>query len=153
MLPALQLGQGRSKRGYTLLELIITVAIVCMILSMVMANYKIRVDKAKLERTVKEMTAIAQASQDYYNSQGSWPADPSVLSPPVSQRTAANYYMYAPVVFSPFGSKYQINGLNNTVTVSTTVPGMPNDTISITQGLPNESTGKLKYENKYVYQR
>ena len=69
MLHQAQLGQERSKRGYTLLEIIIAVAIVCVLLSTVMASYKIRIDKARLEQTVTEMMTIAQASINYYNSQ------------------------------------------------------------------------------------
>ena len=170
MLHQAQLGQERSKRGYTLLEIIIAVAIVCVLLSMVMASYKIRIDKARLEQTVTEMMAIAQASIDYYNSQYPkvWPANTSQLA---SHTVGAPNYMYNAVTSSPFGGKYQIIiGLNNSVTISTTVPsglaehyyqgalleilpGNSQDTIEITQQLPNEFSGRLEYENKYLYQQ
>jgi len=79
--------------------------------------------------------------------------------------------MYNAVTSSPFGGKYQIIiGLNNSVTISTTVPsglaehyyqgalleilpGNGQDTIEITQPLPNEFSGRLEYENKYLYQQ
>ncbi len=159
-MPEPQLGQERSKKGYSLLEVIAVVAIVGVLFSMVLANYKIRVNKAGLEESVNEMMSIAQASLDFYNDrlpQGIWPSDPSDLYPK---------YMYAAVTSSPFGGNYQINGLNNTVTVSTMVPsglarnyyqgtllqivpGAAGDTISVTQGLHNEFSGRLEYERRY----
>ncbi len=159
MFPQAQPGQGRSKRGYTLIEVTAAVAIIAIVLSIVMGGYKTRINKARLERTVNEMMAIAQASLDFYNSQGNWPVSLSNLAPT---------YMYTTVTSSPFRGNYQISGLNNMVTVSTTLPsglaqnyyqgtlleispGVPNDTVSITQRLPNETIGRLQYENKYVY--
>ncbi len=142
-----------------MLEVTVAAAIVFALLSMVLANCKTRVDKANLEKTVNEMMAIAQASLDYYNSQGIWPVTPSNLTPT---------YMSAAVTSSPFGENYQINNLNNTVTVSTTVPsglakkyyqgtfleishGVGQDTIEISQQLPNQFSGRLEYEKIYRY--
>ncbi len=156
-----QRGQERSKKGHSLLEVIAVVAIVGVLFSMVLASYKTRVDKARLEESVNEMMSLAQASLDFYNSQGYWPMTPSDLSPT---------YMYTAVTSSTFGGKYQINGLNNMVTVSTMVPsglaqnyyqgtllqivpGASGDTISVTQGLQNELSGRLEYEKKYTYQQ
>jgi len=124
---------------------------------MVMGGYKTRISKAKLEQTVNEMMSLAQASLDFYNSQGHWPMTPGDLSPT---------YMYAAVTSSPFGGKYQINSLNNAVTILTTVPsglaqnyyqgtlleispGATNDTILISQRLPNEFSGRLEYERRH----
>ena len=161
MFPQAQLGQERSKRGYTLIEVTAAVAIIAMVLSIVMGNYKMRINKAKLERTVNEMMSLAQASLDFYNSQGNWPIAPSNLAPT---------FMYASVTSSPFGGNYQINSLNNAVTISTTVPsglaqnyyqgtlleispGATHDTIAVTQGINNEFSGRLEYERKYTYQQ
>jgi len=161
--PAL-LGQGRSKKGHCLLELIAVAAIVAVLLSMVSANYKTRVKKARLEESVSEMMSMAQASLDFYNGhfpQGAWPSAPGDLYPK---------YMYATVTSSPFGGHYQINALNNAVTISTTVPsglaqnyyqgtllqilpGAVVDTISITREIPGESTGRLAYDKKYLYKQ
>ncbi len=152
-----QLGQERSKRGYTLIEVTAVVIIIAMVCSIVMGGYKTRINKAKLEQTVNEMMSLAQASLDFYNAQGYWPATPGDLAPA---------FMYAAVISSPLGGKYQINGLNNTATVSTTVPsglaqnyyqgtllevlpGAANDIILITRRLPNEFSGRLEYERRY----
>jgi len=157
MLQQAQPGQGRSKRGYTLIEVTAAAAMMAMVFSIIMGGYQTRIDKAKLEQTVNEMMSLAQASLDFYNSQGSWPATPGDLAPA---------YMYAAVTSSPFGGTYQINGLNNTATISTIVPsglaqnyyqgtlleispGPANDTILITQRLANEFSGRLEYERRY----
>lgn len=159
-----RLGQGHSKRGHSLLELIAVLAIIVILLSMVLASYKTRVNKARLEETVNEMMSIAQASLDFYNDhfpQGVWPSGSGDLYPK---------FMYSDVALSPFGSGYQIIGLNNTVTVSTVVPsglaqnyyqgtllqiipGAAVDTISITQALHNGLTGRLAYDKKYEYKQ
>jgi len=161
MLQQIQLGQEHSKKGYTLIEVIIALGLMALVFSIVMGSYQARINKARLEQTVDEMTALAQASLDFYNSQGTWPASPVNLTPA---------FMYAAVTFSPFGGHYQISGLNDVVTVATTVPsglaqhyyqgalleilpGAPNDTISVTRGQPNEFSGRLEYEKKYTYQQ
>lgn len=152
-------GRERSKIGYTLMEVIAAVAIIAVILCIVMGGYKSRINKAKLEQTVNEMMSLAQASLDFYNSQGNWPVTPQDLAPE---------FMYTAVTFSPFKGSYQINNLNNAVTISTTIPsgsaqnyyqgtlleispGIPNDTILITQRLSNEFSGRLEYEKKHAY--
>jgi prepilin-type N-terminal cleavage/methylation domain-containing protein len=150
-----------KKNGLSMLEVTVALAIVSIFLSMIIANGKIRVDRANLEKTVKEMMTIAQASLDYDNSQGNWPALPSNLAPT---------YMNTAVNSSPFGGNYIINGRNNTVTISTTVPsglaknyyqgtlleilpGVGQDTIEITQQMPNQFSGRLEYEKEYRYQQ
>ena len=100
------------KKGFSVLEAMVAVAILSMLFSMITENAKTRINKAMLERTVNEMMSIAQESIDFYNSKGNWPVDVGELCPT---------YM-ASVSNSPFGGKYQINNLNNAVSVSTNVP-------------------------------
>jgi len=161
MLPQLQHGPERFKRGYTLIEVIAAVAVIAILFSIVMEGFKTRINKAKLEQTVNEMMSLAQASLDFYNTQGNWPITLNDLAPT---------YMYAAIISSPFRENYLINGLNNAVTISTAIPsglaqnyyqgtflailpGVPSDIISITQRLPNEAIGRLEYEKKYTYQQ
>jgi hypothetical protein len=124
-----------------------------------MPNYIGRIDRAKYERSVKELTSIAKASVDYFNSEGAWPAGVSQLAPE---------FMPSAVTSSPFGTNYQIAGVNDMVTVSVLIPtGIAQkdpqgalrvivnqgnrDLIEITQQLPNEFSGRLEYEKKYQY--
>ena len=98
MLREAQHGQGRSKRGYTLIEVTAAVAIIVMVLLIVMGGYKTRINKARLEQTVGEMMSLAQASLDFYNSQGNWPIAPSNLAPTL-------------VFVDPFGFKIRMETL------------------------------------------
>ena len=149
-----------NKKGLTVLEVMVAIAILSVLLSMIIISSKRRINMAMLEGTVNEMMSIAQASLDYHNSQGNWPVATTDLFPT---------YMAA-VRYSPFGGKYQINSLGDSVNVLTTVPsglaekyyqgalleilpGVDLDTIEISQQLPNEFSGRLEYEKKYRYQQ
>jgi len=154
-------GQRHFNKGYFLVEVCAIVAIAGVLLSVVLLNYRTRVNKARLEESINEMMSIAQASRDFYCAKGYWPVSPQDL---------AGVFMYSSVMSSPLGGNYQISGLNNMITVSTTVPsglaqhyyqgtllqifpGTTVDIISITQGLPNVLTGRLAYDKKYVYKQ
>ena len=62
-----------NKKGFTMLEVTVVVLIVGVILSMLIPNCISRINQAKYEKTVSELTTIAQASVDYFNFTGSWP--------------------------------------------------------------------------------
>ena len=126
---------------------------------MVIPNYINRINNAKYQKTVNELTAIAQASVDYYVSEGSWPTGISQLAP---------QFMPTAVTSSPFKTSYQIICVNNIVTVSVLIPtGIAQksplgqllvlnnqgaqDQLEISQTVPNELTSRLSYQLKYVY--
>ena len=142
-----------------MLEVTAVFFIVGVILCMVIPNYINRINNAKYQRTVNELTAIAQASVDYYISEGSWPTGISQLAP---------QFMPNAVTSSPFGTNYQMSCVNNVVTASVLVPAgiaqknpwgrllMVNnqgawDQIEISQTVGNEITSRLSYDLKYVY--
>lgn len=148
----------RNDTGTTLLELITVVVILIIILTTLISGYKTRIINAKLEETVDEMSSLAKASVDFYNTKGQWPSSPNDLS---------GVNMYKAVGFSPFGGAYQFVPLNHAMTVSTQVPsgiaknydqgsllqvaqGGTNDTISVTTERPNELSGRLDYAKKYI---
>ena len=133
--------------------------IIAVILSMVIPNYVGRINHAKYEKTVKELTAIEQASIDYFISQGSWPTGISQLAP--------EFMPYA-VVSSPFGTNYQITCVNNMATAFVLIPAGiaqknprgqllvinnqgAKDQIEISKTVRNEFTSRLNYDLKYVY--
>ena len=145
-----------------MLEVTVILFIVGVILSMVIPNCIGRINRAKYEKTVNELTAIAQASVDYYISQGAWPTEISQLVP---------QFMPQAVTFSPFGTMYQINTVNvpyNMATISVLVPAGiaqknpegqlleinnegPQDQIEISKTVQNEFTSRLNYQLNYVY--
>jgi len=145
-----------------MLEVTAIVFIVGVIFSTVMPNYVGRINHAKYEKTVNELTAIARASTDFFLSVGSWPTGTSQLAP---------QFMAQAVTSSPFGSSYQIIppiGGNNVITVSVLIPaGIAQnnpqgpllvvihkggqDQIEISQTVNNQLTSRLKFDLKNVY--
>lgn len=143
-----------------MLEVTVVIAIIGVILSMAIPSYVSRINQAKYEKTVNELTAIAQASIDYFNLTGSLPDPilwPSQLSP---------QFMPHAVTLSPFGTSYQIilpTSGNNMITVSVLIPkGIAQnnsqqgqlwvksakgtqDEIEITKTVQNEITSRLSY--------
>lgn len=146
-----------------MLEVTVVVIIVGVILSMLIPDSISRINQAKYEKTVSELTTIAQASVDYFNFTGSWPDSgswPSELYPKFipDGGNPANA-----VTSSPFGTAYNISWINNIVTVSVLIPtGIAQnnplegqlwtktnqgsqDLIQITQTVPSGSTARLNY--------
>ena len=99
-----------NKKGNSILEVTAVLFVVGVVLSMVIFNYVYRIQNANYQRTVNELTTIAQASVDYYISGGSWPTRNKINWPP--------QFMTRAVTSSPFGTNYQISCVNNVVTAS-----------------------------------
>ena len=136
--------------------------IVGVILSSVIPSCIERINKANYEKTIDEMSSLAQASIDYYRSQypNAWPTNISQLAPK---------YIYKAVTSTPWGDVYGLRFQNNLVIVSTSIPSgiaqmdqgegamlsvvtnTSGDQISIAQSVPNEDIGRLQYEKKYFY--
>jgi type II secretory pathway pseudopilin PulG len=148
-----------NKKGFSILEVTVVAFIVGAVLSMVISSYVNRINNAKYQRTVNELTVIAQSSVDYFNSEGSWPTQVSQLAPE---------FMPNAVTSSPFGTNYQITFVNKLGTVSVLIPsGIAQnnpqgplleiihqgnqDQIEISQTVKNELTSRLNYDLKYVY--
>ena len=141
--------------------MISVLVILGMLLSFVIPNSVDRINRAKYERMINEMTSIAQASIDFYNAQypKAWPKDISQLAPK---------FMCFAAIFSPWGEVYELSFQNNLVVVSTKIPagiaqnnpegpmlnvvtGVGGDQISLAQSIPNEGIGRVQYEKKYLY--
>jgi len=147
-----------NNKGFTMLEVTAVLFIVGVILSMVIPSYISRINQAKYEKTVNELTALTQAAIDYYNLEGTWP-DTGAWARELSPKFIAHA-----VISSPFGRPYNIIGVNNMVTASVLIPtgiGQKNeesplleiipqssgaqDLIKVTQIVKNEFTGRLNY--------
>lgn len=142
-----------------MLEVAATMVIIVFILSMTIPNNVQRIQNAQFKKTVVEMKAIAQASIDFYISQGVCPTGISQLVP---------VYMPQAVTSSPFGSSYQLSCGTNMVSVSDLIPtGLAQknpegplfeattigskDSIMITQRKPYSFIGRLLYDKKHIY--
>lgn len=143
-----------NKTGTNLLEVTAVLLIIGVILSMLVANFVNRINIAKYEKTVNELTAIAQASIDYFNMMGSCPPGISQLAPE---------FMPHSVTSSPFGTTYLPPSCSNSmVTVSVLIPSGiapespqgqlgeiihqgKQDQIEISQLVQNEFTSRLGY--------
>jgi len=151
-------------KGVTVLEVTVILFIVGVILSMAVPSYISRINQAKYEKTVNELTAIAQASVDYFNLTGSWP-DPVIWASQLypdfipdgrAQRNA--------VTSSPFGTPYNISYVNNIATAFVLIPSKiaqknesspllevipqnqgAQDLIRVTLNVPNDTTSRLNY--------
>ena len=155
-------------KGLTILELTVVMVVVVVLLTTIISNCANLVRQAQFQATVQEMHSIAEASIDYYNSHAStWPLNLSLLS---NHQSLSDNNMPQLISSNPFRSGgYQLSFIGYQVTVSTVIPkGIlinPNegsfltitheetgDQISITQNVPNEISGSLKYDLKYLYQ-
>ena len=153
--------QPYCRDGLSILEVMTILVILGILLSAVIPGWVDRINKAKYEKTISEMTSIAQASIDFYSSQypNVWPISINQLVP---------QYLYQAVSSSPWGGNYALNFQNNLIVVSTTIPtgiarnnpegpmlnvtaGMNGDQINISQSVPNEGIGRVQYEKKYQY--
>jgi len=148
------------KKGFTLLEVTVVMAVVIVLLSSVISRGMHWVNRARFQATVREMGSIVKASIDYYNSSSS---DPAMLTWPPDISNLAPIYMPQAIISSPLGGSYRLNFGRNAVTVSTVIPkGILKDTtegsflnivpqasgdqISITESVPNEFSSRLVYD-------
>ena len=155
--------QLHSHKGTSILEAVAVLIILGVLLSCLVPNYVDRINRAKYEKMINEMTSIAQASIDYYKSQypNAWPLDIGHLAPK---------YMYNTVLLNPWGNSYSLsepnNGQSGLIIISTIIPpgiaqknpegallitSSSGDQVSIAQSVANEGIGRLQYEKKYTY--
>ena len=149
-----------GKKGFSLIELSLVLAITAVLISIVLYSAKAVRQAALAERTVEELSSIAVASTGYYNQNGTWPAA-------LSDLRQSGYLVATSGDLNPFGSAYIITGRGEIVSVSTLLPkGLvsansfgseivvtnqgSNDSVSITKS-QESSTWGLKYEKKYIY--
>ena len=147
-----------------MLEILAVIVIISVFLSMLIPNYIYRINQAKYEKTINELTSIAQASIDYFNLNGSWPDSSSWVSQLIP-KYLPNGGVNRLVLKSPFGTFYQAPmGINNMVTASVLIPtgiaqknpegpllilNIKNqgnqDLVEITQTIDNQFTARLSY--------
>jgi len=152
--------QLRSKCGFTLLELAISIVILGVLVMVVVATAHQRIKVSKARAVVKAMTAIADASDAYRKDQGSWPT------------TLTDIASYLPANFQAtnmFGNGYTLSANNMIFTVQADIPAgiltasrlgtqfriisnPPNDTLSLTKTLEIGEVGEAVYDKQHLYE-
>src|SRR5208283_2440828 len=100
----------------------VVIFIVGVILSMLIPNCISRIKQAMYEKTVSELTTIAQASVDYFNLTGSWPDSSNWANELYPKFIPDGGNSANAVTSSPFGTAYNINCINNIATAYVLIP-------------------------------
>jgi len=141
------------------MEITVVLFIIAGMFSIILPNNVARLKNANYEKTISELTALSQASIDYFILKGSWPSSIAQLSP--------QFMPYA-LITSPFGTNYQIICFDNLVTVSVLIPAGiakknpqgqllvinnqgAKDQIEISKTVQNDISSRLTYDLKNVY--
>lgn len=150
----------RFKRGMTLFEITLTMTVLFLALSVIAGFCQTRMQRARMEQTAKDMTAIAEASVQYRTATGSWPASIGDLAPG---------YLPQDVLKNAFGNAYVLTCAAGSVSVSSLAPaglardlsqgslwqvssaGGASEQVMITKREEIGSLGRLRYDKKYMY--
>ncbi|MBU0478296.1 prepilin-type N-terminal cleavage/methylation domain-containing protein [bacterium] len=150
----------RSKYGFTLLELAISIVILGVLVIIIAGTAHQRIKVAKAGAVVKSMAAIADASDAHRKDQGSWPT------------TLTDIASYLPANFQAtnmFGNGYTLSSNNMIFTVQTDIPSgiltasrlgsqfriisnPPNVTLSLTKTLEMGEVGEAVYDKQHLYE-
>ena len=152
--------QLRSKCGFTVIELAISIVILGVLVIVVVSTAHQRIKVAKARAVVKSMTAIADASDAYRKYQGAWPT----LLTDIASYLPANFQ-----ATNMFGNGYTLSANNMIFTVQTDIPSgiltasrlgtqfriisnPPNDTLSLTKTLEIGEVGEAVYDKQHLYE-
>lgn len=66
---------GNEVGGFSLVELLVVLAILAILTSIILPNVLRAVYKGRAAKVVTDMTRIRMGTQDYYNDKGAWPSN------------------------------------------------------------------------------
>jgi prepilin-type N-terminal cleavage/methylation domain-containing protein len=97
-----------SRRGFTLMELIVVMAVLAILVTIAVPYFKDYAGKARLARLSYDMRLVEDACHMYHEDHSVWPVEPDLVNP------VGNVLNYARKVFAPeelsaLGDLYRIN--------------------------------------------
>lgn len=103
----------RTQRGFTLIELVIALAILAVLASAAIPYAATQIRNQAAEKVAREMLAIADAAKSFYVANAAWP-------PSIAALETAGYLPSSWSATNPFGNAYTISS-GTTLTVASTV--------------------------------
>ena len=148
---------ARSK-GFSLGELALGLLVVSCLMGLVVSLWSGATTLARGQRTMKELASILGVGRQYYDKNGSWPADIPAVQTMMPLLASTNV----------FGFGYTVSGAGMTFSVETTVPPnavnalvsggcvvmtdvSPNKKVRVSTTLMLGRMGRLQYDKKYIY--
>ena len=137
-----------NKKGFSLIELCIVMAILAVITGSITPIFIKRIQIKAGEKTAMEISAVEQAALVYYVANNAWPASIQTLQ-------SAGYLNPSWVTNNPWQNPYIVSSTQNSFTVSTTVPSewtalvardLPTSSIaqnSVTSTVPSPGSGAI----------
>jgi len=105
-----------SNRGFTLVEVLVTAAIIGILVAISIVAYADHLEKARIARVANDLKAFEEAFLDFLLDTGSFPPD-SHLNAPYHLANGVGIEKYIPlnswVSTTPLGGNYNWEGLNN----------------------------------------
>lgn len=114
-------GEGmKLNKGFTLMELMIAIAIIMILAGAIVARLGSGTEKAKIGKATGELQEIVTASRSFFGDTGVWPEDTKSL---VNSATTTGYNEYG-----ESGKSFEEGGVWRGPYLETKVPGeVPND--------------------------
>lgn len=99
--------RGRARRGFSLIELMVVVAIIGLIGAIVTVNVAAQLHKARVGKVRADFHSILQAADLFKTDLGRYPARPEELwEQPASARRWSGPYLREPIALDPWGHGY-----------------------------------------------
>ena len=103
-----QKGESKMKRGFTLVELLIVIAVIAILIGIALPSFKGMQDEGNIAKAKAELRTIQTAVESYYINNGSYPTDAPAWQ---SALTGASPTIIGAVLTDPFSStnaEYQL---------------------------------------------